>query len=57
MSRNREFDQIFLRGSFDNGLVDGSVFAAAQDAVNSYHQNEGTHKNYKDGVNISRLRN
>lgn len=28
MSRNREFDQIFLRGSFDNGLVDGTAFAA-----------------------------
>ena len=29
-SRNKEFDKIFLRGSFDNGLIDGTAFAAQQ---------------------------
>lgn len=27
MSRNKAFDEIFLSGSFDNGLVDGTAFA------------------------------
>ena len=40
MSRNREFDQIFFRGSFDNGLVDGTAFAAH--AVLEKQQQEAT---------------